>query len=283
LPDRSRIRRRRRRSSRRSSFKVSPVTALFVASALVVAGVWTQIITTKGGSNEAICSLIIDRTSSTEQLSVTSNYRFLADETVRECSDQNGTLTIWVASPLGPKYVPSGPFALYGAGKSMPIRIRDRQREMQLAFKAINRDLKIKGSNKSQGSNIVATIAEASSTEAQQAIQYGSKNNYMIILSDGLQLATGESVTSLASPTSDPQTLVTTVKEFNTFQMEGTKVFFYGPDGPSSLTTGHLLPPWFVAKVRIFWQDLITGNKGVLCAYKTHQSVGSVIDPSCVS
>jgi hypothetical protein len=240
-------------------------------------------VTTKSGSNQSICTLVIDRTSSTEHPLTTANYRFLADETVKECSAQNGTLTIWVASPLGPKYKPSGPFALYGKGKNKPIRNRARQRAESLAYAAISRDLKIIGSSKSSGSNIAATIAQASRTEAQQAVQFGSKNNYLVVLSDGMQLASGESVTSLASPASDPYTLVTAVNLVNDFQLKGTKVFIYGADGPNTSASGHQLPPWFVKKVGIFWQDLIASNKGMLCAYQTNQSRGSVIIPLCAS
>ena len=281
MPDRRRKRRGRRRPRRGSSFRISPVASAIAATFLAVAGVVALIVTTKSGSNQSICSLVIDRTSSTEHPLVTANYRFLANETVRECSAQNGTITIWVASPLGPKYIPAGPFPLYGVGKSKPIRDRDRLRQLKLAYAAVSRDLAIDGSSKSGGSNLVATIAQASRTEAQQAVQFGSSNNFMVILSDGMQLATGESVTSLASPSSNPQTLVTAVKLVNNFQMQGTKVFFYGADGPNTSTSGHQLPPWFITKVGIFWQDLITSNKATLCEYQTHQSVGSVIVPSC--
>ena len=283
MPDRRRRRRKRRRPTRGNSLKVNPVVAVFVAAIVAVAGVALLMIATKGGSNQAICSLVIDRTSSTEHPLTTANYRFLADETVKECVAQNGTLTIWVASPLGPKYRPSGPFALYGQGKSEPIRRRARQRAVSLAYAAINHDLKIRGSSKSSGSNIAATIAEASRTEAQQAVQLGSKNNYMVVLSDGMQLATGESVTSLASPASNPQVLVTNVNLVNSFQLQGTQVFFYGADGPNTAHSGHQLPPWFLTKVSIFWQDLIASNKGMLCSYQSHQSRGSVIVPSCAS
>lgn len=276
----SKKRKKKRRNRRRRRGSVSPalVVGIVVAALAVVGLVVWGFSSIKPGSQKALCSLLLDRTSSAQGSQTTGLYSKIATDAVSECAQLDGTMTIWSFGGQSGRNEVLGTFPLYGVGTNSPVRNRSRENEVTAANRAINTALHQGGSDPSKGSDIVSAVNQAASTMTVQSQRTGTKAKYMVVLTDGMQLADGVSVDSLSSVTQDPKLLVADAERVNPqFDLSGVNVSFLGVSSGKTNTGGKQVPVWFEQKVRQFWTGLVDDGHGKVCAYQADQASGSVL------
>ena len=267
---------RRRRSGGAPSWLLAATIAVLALAA--IGGLVALTMTTKPGSQKALCALIIDRTNSVNSTQTSSLYSRIASGAVQECSNLDGTLTVWSIGQGGAQSVMAGKFPLVGVGRNGPVRDRSKADNMAAANHAVSTVIHSGAGGGSGGSNIVATMNEAAATMEAQARGSGGIDKYMLVLTDGMQLSDGVSVESLSSITQDPKLLVAQAERVNPqFQLSGVNVSFIGVSSGEVASNGQKLPKWFEQKVRIFWGDLVTDGHGKVCSYQSDQSPGNIV------
>jgi hypothetical protein len=249
-----------------------------VLAAVVIGAIVVVAIRTPAGKPKAACALLIDRTNSVQTSKTTELYRRLARDTVQQCANVDGNLAVWTIQQSGAQAQNVGNFPLYGVGRNNPIRNRSKAENENLAYGAINRTLLQTAGTGIGSSNIAATINEAASSLQATSRQMGGVSKYMVILTDGMQLADGVSVSSLSSILSDPAVLVKEAQRVNPqFQLQGVNVSFIGVNAGQMASNGQQLPMWFEKKVNIFWFELVTAGQGKLCTYQGDEPSSNVL------
>ena len=273
-----RKRRSRRRSRSRGMPSWLPIALVSAVVILVVGGFIVLYLSSKPGSQKASCSLIIDRTNSVLTPETTSVYHRLANDAVTQCSQLDGTLTLWAIQQSGVQSEMKGTWPLYGVGRNGPIRDRSKSQEEAAANQAISSVLSEGAGNKSGGSNIVGAINAAAATMNNQSSQSGVTAKYMVVLTDGMQLSDGVSVKSLSSITDDPRVLVNNALRVESpFSVHGINISFLGVKSGQMASNGQQLPLWFEQKVGIFWSELVRVGQGKSCLYSNDTASGVVL------
>jgi hypothetical protein len=255
---------RRQFDSARFSGVGRAVAVILALGGFAFAAIW--VMQSKIAPPKALCSILIDRTGSTQTQKTNALYRHLALETLYACESRGALTTISVAGDF-PNFSPATFNFNYPKNAGFyTIKLRS---EKQKARAKISEIMKLSNNSSTLGSDIVSAVQWASQTEASLASGLSHPKKYLVILSDGMQNSPGDTVQMLSSVTADPRLLEqTALSQAPNIELQGTYVSFYGVDSGHLLATSQTLPKWFEVEVQMFWSDLISARGGKLCNYK---------------
>ncbi len=231
----------------------------------------------KGGKQEAVCALVIDRTTSDNNIQYQENFKRLADETLTSCAEISATLDVWTIDQNGMSGSLHGQFPLFGSSVSGPLRATQLKKNLTEAKNAISSIFRDQAQTNIGDSNIIGVLHDAASTAKSQAPSKGTKK-YLVVLTDGIQITSDLTVGSLNSLSADPNQLATSAKLLIPgLNFSGINTTFYGVNSGEVGSTSQQLPLWFELKVRQFWNDVISQNGGRLCQYQTDQAQSAIL------
>ena len=265
-----RKRRKKRRGRRRGGPAWTTTVLPFALLGLALVGGFIAFqLLHKSGKEEAVCALVIDRTSSVSGSSTVNSYRELADRTINGCSQQNAGLYIYAFDQAGSKVqlITGKPFDLWGVGNKSSIRNASRAEQIGRAQKAVSVALASRA-DAARGSDIVTAVKTASENLNNDALSLGVKQKYLVVLTDGIQSSDDISLAGLNSGSASVTPIVNRVRELGLLpSLDGTKVSFAGVQSGVNTKTGEQLPQLFEAKVKDFWTTLVHEGNGHLCTY----------------
>ena len=264
-------RRRRKRRNRRggAGFSVRPYLP-YVLILLLLGGAYAFYVSkTPSGKQEAVCALIIDRTSSSNSPKTVARYKALAAKTVSGCADKKAALSVYYFDQNGPKLLllNDQPYDLWGVGRKSSIREQSRSDNEKRATTDLG--TVFRGAETSErGSDIVTALYGVAQNLNHDAIAANVSQKYLVVLTDGLQISDSITVSSLASGNSPVDPLLQRVKQLGlTPDLHGTQISFVGVRSGIVSLSGKQLPQVFEAKVQEFWTDVVRAGNGRLCTY----------------
>lgn len=273
MASKKRRKRKRRKSSRSTAGRKFLLAALLV---VLLAGGFIAWVATRpetGEQQQAVCTLVIDRTSSFQDKTIDARHRAMASAAVDGCRKRNARLSVFYFDQSTQKLVAlsdkngDGEFALWlPKGQKASVQQNQLDATIENAKQAVDSAFD-KGSGDARGSDIVTAVQAATVDLNTRAREDGVKSRYLIVLSDGLQTSEGLSVQDLATPEAPVQPLVDRVGSLGlTPKLDGVSVNFIGVRSGVA-GDGSQLPQFFEAKVQDFWTGVVKAGGGSLCQY----------------
>lgn len=221
-----------------------------------------------GGEAEAVCVLVIDRTSSADDPRSAEKFERVAEATVDGCQEKDAAMSVYYFDQAGGglQLVNDEPFALYPPAGRSPTK-QDAQVERAVAdAKAELDDVFSQPAGDSQRSNVLAAYQAAAANLQQLADSEDVSEAYLVMLTDGMQLAPDITVEALSDPDSDVGPLVRRARDFGLIpEVEDVDVTFVGVRTGDTGDPDDQFEPFFEAKVQEFWTQVTEAGGSELC------------------
>ena len=256
---------------------------------LIILGVWflTPIKSVLGGifgsptyKARSVCEIVVDRTGSTASDGVSKHFHRLASASVNACEAKGALVDIWTTGSDGinPSLVSNRPISFIYSGARLQLYVSREAQAVHQAKIALSKVFNSSSKGSQMGSDIAAALSQAASTGAKLSVRNGGIPAYVIMITDGMQLAQGTAVTSMSNIDSDPNVLAhQTQSLYPMGALKGSNVFFYGVRSGTLDSTGQPLPAWFENKVSKYWNDVVTSGGGRFCSYQNDQDSSSML------
>lgn len=267
----------RRKSPSRS--RLPPVVPFAIAAALVIGGLFAWWVLTQESSvpeAKSVCTLIIDRTGSSDTPAVRDNYANAVEATVKGCRDKAAVLSIYsVDGTSGRSEIIGNPYEFFD-----PDQAKDPLLEAQLdslaekatttAIDAINAPAGSGG-----GSEILSAMEQAAKASVAAYGQLGVPQ-FLVVLTDGLQNSpdAGVNIGEVINGQLSPDDLVAEVDRvgLTPTSLNGFLVSMVGVLAGEG-AGGKPLTPESEKLIQQFWTTTIDGVGGNLCYYGKQVSV----------
>ena len=221
----------------------------------------------EGGHALAACALVIDRTSSSTSDATVEQYKQMVERAVDGCAEEDAVLSAYVfdAATSGPELV--GEYDLFEpAGRVASKRESQQNAAIEDAREEILEVFDETPDSDGRGDILAAYTVAAETLEQNAAAEDLVDEEYLIMVTDGLQLSSGVSVEDLAGDT-PPGDLVALADDLNSVPaMEGAQVTFAGV-GEGVNAEGEALDDAFEARVEDFWLLLAEAGGARVCTY----------------
>jgi hypothetical protein len=236
---------------------------------LLGAGYGIYLWLTPAGKQEAVCALVIDRTSSSSQPKTVERYKALATKTIEGCKEKKAAMSVYYFDQHGPKLLllNDQPYLLWGKGRKSSARQASVDAEMKRAQSDLNTVFTASDSS-ARGSDIATALHSVAENVDHDAAKAGVTPKYIVLLTDGVQMSDDLTLSGLTSGDSDVSPLVDRVKQLALSpQLDGARVSFIGVRAGVKAASGQQLPQLFEAKVQDFWTAVVQAGQGHLCTY----------------
>lgn len=280
----------KKRKKKRKKGGLAPEVKLLivgiVAGFLAVGGfiAWTATRPETGETQEAVCALVIDRTSTSDDPEIIDSYRQSSLATISGCRDRKALLSIYYFDQSGPKLVLAKPDDA-GEAESfplwLPISAKSSVSENQLeetiddARRTVDAIFAQSGEG-ARRSDIVTAIDSVADILRSQANRDGVDDVFLVVLTDGLQTSTDITVEAFTDESIDVIPLVDRTRQLGLLPegLNGVQVTFAGVLNGTYPGIGQV-EQWFEAKVESFWRALVTEAGGRMCAYRPAASASN--------
>lgn len=265
-------RRGRNRQRRRRSRFPTQLVVLILLGVLVAGGfvAWVAARPATGGKQQAVCALVVDRTSSSDGSATVDSYRRQAMGALAGCRERQARTRVYFFDQANQKLqeAAGSPFDLWlpkGRKESaQENELEDTVESAQAAVAAVFD----RPAGDARGSDILTAIDAAGTALASQAIDDGVDERYLVVITDGIQLSSDVTVEQLATEDADVTPLIERARAIDLIpeELNGAQVSFVGVRGGLG-PAGEQLPQWFEAKVEDFWQAVVQEAGAKMCAY----------------
>jgi hypothetical protein len=281
-----------RKKKKKKRGGLDPELKLLIAgilSAALAAGgfiFWTATRPETGETQQAVCALVIDRTSTSSDQEIIDSYRQESSAAIAGCRDRKALLSIYYFDQSGPKLQLAKPSDASEAESFrlwQPLEAKASVGEKKLEETVEQAHLAVEWifSQSGEGerrSDIVTAIDSAADILRSQAIRDEVDEKYLIVLTDGLQTSTDITVETFVDESVDVMVLVDRVRQLNLVPdgLNDTQVTFVGVGNGIYPGTGiGEVNQWFEAKIKAFWEGLIKEGGGRMCAYRQAASASN--------
>jgi hypothetical protein len=265
-------RRGKRRQRRRGSRFPTKLVGLIVLGLLVAGGFlgWIASRPATGEEQRAVCALVVDRTTSSNDEATVEAYRRHANETLNGCRERQALTHVYFFDQANQKLqeAAGSPFALWlPEGRKQSAQENELEDTVAAAQAAVD-GVFDRPAGEARGSDILAAVDAASSALASDGGDGSTDERYLVVVTDGIQLSSDVTVEDLATEDADVAPLIDRARAVDLIPAElaGVQVSIVGARGGLG-PSGEQLPQWFEAKVEQFWRAVMDEAGAKTCVY----------------
>lgn len=254
------------------SRSISPLAVVITLIVLAAAGFTYYVVTQESSVPEAkaVCTLVIDRTGSSESEAIKENYLAAATDTIQGCRKDAGVLSIYsIDGTSGRSELVGEPAKFFDADQKKDVLLAQQLDDLEEQANATVEEVLSVEATSGGGSEILSALEE---TAKASNASYGdlSVPQYMVILTDGLQNSPqgGVSVRDLIAGTVSVEDLVTQVGQagMEPLSLSRFLVNMVGVQAGEGLN-GAPIPPEIETRIESFWTTIFENAGAELCFY----------------
>lgn len=265
-------RRARNRRGRKASRFPTQLVVLILLGLLLAGGfvAWIATRPATGEEQQAVCALVVDRTTSSDDEVTVNSYREHAMKSLEGCRDRQARTRIYFFDQANQKLqeAAGSPFDLWlPEGRKESAQENELEETVESAQAAVAAVFD-RPSGDARGSDILTAVDAAGTALAGQAVDDGVEERYLVVVTDGIQLSSDVTVEQLDTEDAEVTPLLERARAIDLIpeELNGAQVSFVGVRGGLG-PAGEQLPQWFEAKVEDFWQALLQEAGAKVCAY----------------